>query len=52
MESANKNETGLYKCEWIKQYAVRKDKNIPLLSEYAKEFHVEEKVRRYLEVLI
>lgn len=36
----------------FKRYVDRKDKNIPLLSEYAKKFHVEEKVRRYLEVLI
>lgn len=35
----------------FKRYVVRKDKNIPLLSAYAKKFHVEEKVRRYLEVL-
>lgn len=39
-------------AEAFKQYAVRKDKNIPLLSEYAKKFRVEEKVRSYLEVLI
>lgn len=38
--------------EAFKRYAVRKDKNIPLLSKYAKEFHIEEKVRNYLEVLI
>ena len=36
----------------FKRYVVRKDKNIPLLSEYAKKFRVEEKVRSYLEVLI
>lgn len=44
-------DTGVV-TEAFKRYAVRKDKNIPLLSEYAKKFHVEEKVRRYLEVLI
>ena len=38
--------------EAFKRYAVRSDKNIPLLSEYAKKFRVEEKVRRYLEVLL
>lgn len=38
--------------ESFKRYTARKDKNIPLLSEYAKIFRVEEKVRRYLEVLI
>lgn len=44
-------DTGVI-SEAFRQYAVRKDKNIPLLSEYAKKFQVEEKVRRYLEVLI
>lgn len=44
-------DTGVI-TEAFKRYAVRKDKNIPLLSEYAKKFRVEEKVRRYLEVLI
>lgn len=39
-------------AEAYKRYVIRKDKNIPKLSEYAKKFHVEEKVRRYLEVLI
>lgn len=38
--------------EAFKRYTARKDKNVPLLSEYAKIFRVEEKVRRYLEVLI
>ena len=38
--------------ESFKRYVVRKDKNLPLLSEYAKKFRVEEKVRSYLEVLI
>lgn len=38
--------------EACKRYAVRNDKNIPLLSEYTKKFRVEEKVRRYLEVLL
>ena len=38
--------------EAFKRYTIRKDKNIPLLSEYAKKFRVEEKVRSYLEVLI
>ena len=35
-----------------KRYVARKDKNIPLLSEYAKKFRVEEKIRNYLEVLL
>lgn len=44
-------DTGVI-TEAFKCYTARKDKNIPLLSEYAKIFRVEEKVRRYLEVLI
>ncbi|MBQ6105333.1 MAG: type IV toxin-antitoxin system AbiEi family antitoxin domain-containing protein [Lachnospiraceae bacterium] len=36
----------------FKRYASRKEKNIPLLSEYAKALHVEEKLRAYLEVLL
>ena len=44
-------DTGVI-TESFKRYTARKDKNIPLLSEYAKIFHVEEKVRSYLEVLI
>lgn len=38
--------------EAFKRYTARNDKNIPLLSEYAKMFRVEERVRSYLEVLI
>lgn len=38
--------------EAFKRYAKRKDKNIPILSEYAKIFHVEDKLRAYLEVLL
>ena len=44
-------DTGVI-TESFKRYTARKDKNIPLLSEYAKIFRIEEKVRRYLEVLI
>lgn len=33
-------------------YATRADKNIPLLSEYAKTLQVEKKLRAYLEVLL
>ena len=39
-------------AEAFKRYVIRTDKNIPLLSEYAKKFHVEDKVRTYLEVLM
>ena len=33
-------------------YSARKERNIPLLSEYAKVLRVEDKVRSYLEVLL
>ena len=36
----------------FKRYAVMKEKNIPLLSEYAKELKVEKRLRSYLEVLL
>lgn len=36
----------------FKRYATRRDKNIPLLSEYAKTFKVEKRLRAYLEVLL
>lgn len=36
----------------FKKYAVSKEKNIPLLSEYAGKLKVEEKLRSYLEVLL
>ena len=38
--------------EAFKRYAARMDKNIPLLSEYAKTLKVEKKLRAYLEVLL
>lgn len=38
--------------EAFKRYAVKKDKNLILLSEYAKKLKVEKKVRAYLEVLL
>lgn len=36
----------------FKCYLSKKEKNIPLLSKYARMFRVEERVRRYLEVLL
>lgn len=36
----------------FKRYAARKDKNIPLLSQFAKVLRVEERLRSYLEVLL
>ena len=44
-------DTGIA-AQAYKRYVDRKDKNIPQLSEYAKKFRVEERVRRYLEILI
>lgn len=38
--------------EAFKRYAKSNNKNIPLLSEYAKALRVEKKIRSYLEVLI
>ncbi len=38
--------------EGFKRYAARRDKNILLLSEYAKKLKVERRVRAYLEVLL
>jgi len=38
--------------EAFKQYAKSKERNIPLLSEYAKILRVEKRLRSYLEVLI
>ena len=38
--------------EAFKRYTSKKNKNIPLLSEYAKILKVEEKIRSYLEVLL
>ena len=36
----------------FKRYVVRADKNIPLLSEYAKILRVEARLRAYLEILL
>lgn len=36
----------------LKQYARRRDKNLHLLMEYAKAFHIERILSRYLEVLL
>ncbi len=38
--------------EVFKRYAVRPDKNIPILSDYAKILKVETRLRSYLEVLL
>ncbi len=36
----------------FKKYAARREKNIPLLSEYARALNVENKLRSYMEVLL
>ena len=36
----------------FKRYMARKDKDIPLLSEYAKALKVDKKLRPYMEVLL
>ena len=36
----------------LKQYAIRKDKNLRVLMQYAPLFHVEKVLRQYLEVLL
>ncbi len=36
----------------FKRYTKRMDKNIPLLSEYAENLHVQKRLRAYLEVLL
>ena len=38
--------------EAFKRYVTRQDKNIPILSEYAKMLRVEKRLRAYLEVLL
>lgn len=44
-------EVGIF-SDAIKKYIERKDKNIPLLIEYAEKFRIQKKIREYLEVLI
>lgn len=51
LRKRGETDTGII-TEAFKRYVTRKDRNLPLLSEYAKQFHVEGKVRIYLEVLI
>ena len=36
----------------LKQYSKRKDKNLRLLMQYAKDFRVERILRQYLEILL
>lgn len=49
----NRNNTEIQTFQTaIKQYAMRKDKNLRLLMQYAAEFHVDKILRQYLEVLL
>lgn len=51
LRTTNNVEPGII-VEAFKRYASRSDKNIPLLSDYAKQLKVEKRVRAYLEVLL
>lgn len=49
----NRNNTEMQTLQTaLKQYSKRKDKNLRLLMQYAKDFRVERIVRQYLEVLL
>lgn len=51
LRSRNRVDVGVV-TDAFKHYAALKEKNIPLLSQYAKMLRVEEKLRSYLEVLL
>ena len=51
LRSRNRVDVGIV-TDAFKRYAALKEKNIPLLSQYAKMLKVEEKLRSYLEVLL
>jgi len=36
----------------LKRYAANRQKNLSLMMEYAKAFHIEKAVRQYMEVLL
>ena len=49
----NRNNTEMQTVQTaLKQYVTRKDKNLRVLMQYAKDFHVEKILRQYLEVLL
>ena len=49
----NRNNTEIQTLQnALKQYVKRKDKNIQLLMQYAKAFHVEKILRQYLDILL
>ena len=51
LQSRNRVDVGIV-TDAFKRYATLKEKNIPLLSQYAKTLKVEEKLRLYLEILL
>lgn len=51
LRATNNVEIGVI-AEAFKRYMLRPNKNIPLLSDYAKKLKVEKKIRAYLEVLL
>ena len=51
LRSRNRVDVGIV-TDAFKRYATLKEKNIPLLSQYAKTLKVEEKLRLYLEILL
>ena len=51
LRSRNRVDVGIV-TDAFKRYAAMKEKNIPLLSQYARTLKVEEKLRYYLEILL
>ena len=51
LRTRNRVDVGIV-TDAFKRYAALKERNIPLLSQYAKMLKVEEKLRSYLEVLL
>lgn len=51
LKRRNRTDIQIITCAF-KQYTSRKEKNIPLLSEYARRLRVEERLRYYLEALL
>ncbi len=51
LRTSNNVDIQVVSCAF-KRYITRKDRNIPLLSEYARKFHVDKRLRSYLEVLL
>jgi predicted transcriptional regulator of viral defense system len=51
VKKKNRCDKGII-VEAFRRYVLKKSRNIPLLTQYAKVFHVETPVRNYLEVLL